>query len=174
MTSPAQFDFRSRQQDDGNGEDNEAEDQMDWIGGRISKLIEEGKKALGAEVIVMSDSKEDEVDDESEAWEEVDQDLNVGRSLRHNKAKTVPPLGHPPSYSTQHGPSSLPSPAVPVPPLKPNIASSSLSFHSPLDEPESPNFVSATWKETESDWQSSEIRASMEKARAKYPSNNRR
>lgn len=34
------------------------------------KLIEEGKKALNREIIVMSDAKEDEIDDGSCAWEE--------------------------------------------------------------------------------------------------------
>ena len=46
-------------------------DQMDWIGDKISKLIEEGKRALGQQVVVMSEAKEDEVDDGSGDWEEV-------------------------------------------------------------------------------------------------------
>jgi len=52
-------------------EEAEAEgDEMDWIGDRLSELIEEGKRALSTEVVVMSEAKEDEVDDGSGDWEE--------------------------------------------------------------------------------------------------------
>ncbi|KAF5359998.1 hypothetical protein D9758_007633 [Tetrapyrgos nigripes] len=47
------------------------EDQMDWIGSKLSSLIAEGRKALGREVVVMSETKEDEEGD-SEGW--VDED----------------------------------------------------------------------------------------------------
>ena len=43
---------------------------MDWIGDKLSMLIEQGKRALGTEVVVMSEAKEDEVDDGSPGWEE--------------------------------------------------------------------------------------------------------
>jgi hypothetical protein len=43
---------------------------MDWIGDKLSVLIAEGKRALGREIVVMSDSKEDEVDDGSGTWED--------------------------------------------------------------------------------------------------------
>ncbi|KAF8119496.1 hypothetical protein EV363DRAFT_1305375 [Boletus edulis] len=42
-------------------------DQMDWIGDRLARLIQEGQKALGWEIVVMSDAKEDEVDDGSDS-----------------------------------------------------------------------------------------------------------
>jgi len=45
-------------------------DQMDWIGDRLTRLILEGQKALGREIVVMSDAKEVEVDDGSNDWEE--------------------------------------------------------------------------------------------------------
>lgn len=45
-------------------------DEMDWIGDRLSRLIEEGQKALNREIVVMSDAKEDEEDDGSGGWEE--------------------------------------------------------------------------------------------------------
>ncbi|KAF8330495.1 hypothetical protein F5887DRAFT_1081567 [Amanita rubescens] len=51
---------------------NEVDDQMDWIGDKLSVLIAEGKRALGCEIVVISDSKEDEVDDGSGAWEDSD------------------------------------------------------------------------------------------------------
>ncbi|THU91949.1 hypothetical protein K435DRAFT_862947 [Dendrothele bispora CBS 962.96] len=59
----------------GNGgeeEDPDLGDQMDWIGNKLSFLIEEGKKALGREVVVMSESREDEDGGEREGW--VDED----------------------------------------------------------------------------------------------------
>lgn len=43
---------------------------MDWIQDKLAQLIEEGKRALSREVVVMSDAKEDEFDDGSGAWEE--------------------------------------------------------------------------------------------------------
>jgi len=43
---------------------------MDWIGDKLSALIAEGKRALGAEIVVMSDAKEDEVDDGTGVWED--------------------------------------------------------------------------------------------------------
>lgn len=43
---------------------------MDWIGDKLSVLIAEGKRALGREIVVMSDSKDDEIDDGSSAWED--------------------------------------------------------------------------------------------------------
>jgi hypothetical protein len=49
------------------GPENE-DDEMDWLGGKLAQLIEEGKKALGKEVVVLSDAKEDEEDDGSGAW----------------------------------------------------------------------------------------------------------
>ena len=32
---------------------------MDWMGSQLAKLIEEGKRALSKEVVVMSERKED-------------------------------------------------------------------------------------------------------------------
>lgn len=46
----------------------DVEDQMDWIGDKLTALIEEGKRALGREVVVMSDAREDEVDDGRGGW----------------------------------------------------------------------------------------------------------
>ncbi|KAF8621880.1 hypothetical protein AX15_007436 [Amanita polypyramis BW_CC] len=73
-----EFDFDSTQQPststaidvDHQQPANEIEDHMDWIGDKLSTLISEGKRALGCEIVVMSDSKEDEVDDGSGAWED--------------------------------------------------------------------------------------------------------
>jgi len=145
---------------------------MDWIGNRISQLIEEGKKALGKEVVVMSDSKEDEVDDGSGFWEDSDGDLwssasRYGRrSLSSPRRKRTRPnlpyqtvaggLGEispssPPSYASPTRPTFPGSPSLPCSPADPFSASS----------PTMP-------RESEGDWQSEEMRASMERARAIY------
>jgi hypothetical protein len=50
---------------------------MDWMGDRLARLIEDGKKALGKEVVVMSEAQEDEEDDGSGNWEE---EANPGTS----------------------------------------------------------------------------------------------
>ncbi|PCH44469.1 hypothetical protein WOLCODRAFT_139026 [Wolfiporia cocos MD-104 SS10] len=66
-------------QEDGDGDaDMVIDDQMSWMSDRLASLIAEGQRALGKEVVVMSESQEDEVDDGSENW--VDQDQGQGSS----------------------------------------------------------------------------------------------
>jgi hypothetical protein len=141
---------------------------MDWIGDKISKLIEEGKKALGTQIVVMSDAKEDEVDDGSGAWEEEPEE-RVGRFSSHKRARTPRRLGLPPSYSPQREMLSPSSPArstfgrasVLPGPSSPFRAPSATSLDS-----ESPSLAApASWRESDGDWQSSEMKASMERAR---------
>jgi hypothetical protein len=146
---------------------------MDWIGDRISKLIEEGKKALGTEVVVMSDAKEDEVDDGSGAWEEEEPDQHTGRFSRHKRARTPRHLALPPSYSPRRGsPSPSPSsPAFYIPSARPSIlpgSNSPFAPHATYAESESPPLGSSSWKESEEDWQSIEIKKLMEKARTSH------
>ena len=51
---------------------------MDWMGGRLAQLIEDGKKALGKEIVVMSEAQEDEEDDGNGNWEEeADPDASI-------------------------------------------------------------------------------------------------
>jgi len=42
--------------------------QMDSMSQRLAKLIEEGQRALGKEVVVLSEAQEDEIDDGSDLW----------------------------------------------------------------------------------------------------------
>ncbi|KAF8202130.1 hypothetical protein BJ912DRAFT_1037791 [Pholiota molesta] len=86
-STPAQpeFDF-GREEVEEEGIQSVVEDKMDWIGDKLSMLIEQGKRALNAEVVVMSDAKEDEVDDGSGAWEEDDNDVFSGR--QHGRSTT--------------------------------------------------------------------------------------
>ncbi|KAK0189263.1 hypothetical protein F5146DRAFT_1058683 [Armillaria mellea] len=75
------------------------EDQMDWIGGKLSMLIEEGKKALGREVVVMSEDPADEVDDGNDDWEEDDAPRTSRRSASPRKRRPHD-IFAPPSYSS--------------------------------------------------------------------------
>ena len=66
--------------------------QMDWIGDRLAKLIEDGKRALGSEVVISSEDPEDEVDDGMGDWIE-DEEASASfafetrRSLRSSPKK---------------------------------------------------------------------------------------
>ena len=152
--------------------------QMDWIGDRISQLIEEGKKALGAEVVVMSDSKEDEVDDGSGLWEDSDQGaLGSSTSSRYGRLsprrkRTWPSLLHqtiPGGLEGDSSPSKLPgytSPTKPTFPGSPGLIQPSME---PVPALTSSTTSTTGWMtETEGDWQSEEVKESMARARAMY------
>lgn len=76
VVSPAparsEFDFGRNDEHEVDGTDGHSvvEDKMDWIGDKLTMLIEQGKRALNSEVVVFSEAKEDEVDDGSGSWEE--------------------------------------------------------------------------------------------------------
>jgi hypothetical protein len=96
-------------------EEDEGDDQMDWIGGKLAELIEQGRRALNTEVVVMSEAPQDEVDDGTGAWDD-DNDINdrnirssrpssrAGsiRSAKRSSKPTPIPIGVP-SYQTQQG-----------------------------------------------------------------------
>jgi hypothetical protein len=166
---------------------------MDSIGDKLSMLIEQAKRALGTEVVVMSDAKEDEVDDGSPGWEEEDNDqprtLSRSGSLKHLKRprSILPPP--PPSSSFNiptipHASTSSPKRSIcdSAPPnsFAPSSAPGSANYittprktHSRCISYESgvglglgldsPSFV-----EDPSTWESPEIREGMEKARSRY------
>ncbi|KAJ3984100.1 hypothetical protein F5890DRAFT_1519348 [Lentinula detonsa] len=62
-------------------------DQMDSLGSKLSLLIEQGKRALGREVVVMSEVEEDAVDDGSGAWIEEDEEGEFGRKDRAHRGR---------------------------------------------------------------------------------------
>jgi len=164
---------------------------MDWIGDKLSELIEQGKKALNREVVVMSDAQEDEVDDGSGAWEEEgrrreeDEDGASVRtavtrsrsgSVRHStlrRPRSVVGFGFGPSLSPagaggrhQRGQSSSttdlhtpsPSPREGMGGLTPMRTSVSVpTMMTPV----------GFGMEDKREWESPEIRESMERARAK-------
>lgn len=153
---------------------------MDWIGDRISVLIEEGKKALGKEVVVMSDSKEDEVDDGSGLWEDSDEgELGSPASSRYGRRSLSSPRRKRTRMSFSHqtipgalGGSSPSRPPVYASPTRSTFPGSpSLTGFSvdPFSASGSTTTTTTGWmRETEGDWQSEEVRASMERARAMY------
>jgi len=150
---------------------------MDWIGDKISQLIDEGKKALGKEVVVMSDSKEDEVDDGSGLWEDSDEEgfgsptsSRYGRrSLSSPRRKRVRPSFPHHTIPGGLGETSSSRPPAYTSPTRPTFPVSPSSVP-PLAEPFSASVSTVTgWmRETEGDWESDEVKASMERARAIY------
>jgi len=153
---------------------------MDWIGDRISQLVEEGKKALGKEVVVMSDSKEDEVDDGSGLWEDSDEGgLGSSTSSRYGRRSLSSPRrkrARPsiPFHTVLGGPSEV-SPSGPpaygsaMVSTFPGPSSSVTSLVDPFSASASTSATTTEWtRESEGDWQSEELKASMERARAMY------
>lgn len=152
------------------------EDKMDWMGDRLAQLIEEGKKALGKEVVVMSDAQEDEVDDGSGAWEEEAGPSTSSRrgSFRHKKRPQN--LGLPSSFSSYISPPPSVSPrrsrfdtrsspgyvtaALPVP----DSSSHGIQRGASVDSMHS----YGSFHEDESQLHSPELRDTMERARAAY------
>ena len=149
---------------------------MDWMGDRLAQLIEEGKKALGKEVVVMSDAQEDEEDDGSGAWEEEAGPSTSSRrgSFRHKKRPQN--LGLPSSFSSYISPPPSVSPrrsrfdtrgslgyvtaALPVP----DSFSLGLQRGASVDSMHS----YGSFHEDESQLHSPELRDTMERARAAY------
>ncbi|KAF8074573.1 hypothetical protein FPV67DRAFT_587665 [Lyophyllum atratum] len=172
---PAQPEFNFALQE--TGEPAEVEDQMDWIGDKLSMLIEEGKRALGREVVVMSDAKEDEVDDGSGAWEEESRPARASASVSRSGSmrRSKRPRSLAPSAHAFHSPSA--SPHAPGFAL---TSSSSASMVTPqrthstsrggsADIGAGLGFTSSvSFQEDARGWESPEMRESMERARARF------
>jgi hypothetical protein len=171
---------------------------MDWIGDRLTQLIREGQKALGREVVVASEVQEDEMDDGTDAWEEVDPEPSYASSnLSHSRSGSI---------RRPHRPHNLPLPPSHISPSHSRSSSASLSrspqfkaitppsaFRSQFQDvglipipgmdslrrgasAESDNFphsASTSFTEDESVWQSPELRESMSKVRERYLANRR-
>ena len=141
------------------------EDQMDWIGDKLAMLIEEGKRALQSEVVVMSDAKEDEVDDGTGLWEEEEEprpslsrSSSVKRAGSSKRSAAAPSLPIP-SASPRRGGFDVPS-----------SVSSSSSVTLRRSHSRGVSYESAlpsSLKEEPGAWASPELRESMEKARAR-------
>lgn len=169
------------------GEEEEVEDKMDWMGDRLAMLIAEGQKALGKEVVVMSDAAEDEVDDGSGAW--VDQgpsgsgSASMGRSRSGSRSGSVKRRGRAPAPHsltpswTAAGSGAL---SVPTSSSPRDIAFGEQSLRnagSPMSLPNQDTWgshsdagISRSYNagEDSSMLESEELRATMERARAAY------
>lgn len=116
---------------------------MSWMGDRLAQLIAEGQKALGKEVVIMSETQEDEVDDGSGAWVEENGEEEPMSGRRTNPGLG---LGLPPSYS----------------PRTPSRRGRGMSVESDARS------IASSYHEDESAWQSPEIRETMSRARTLY------
>ncbi|KAI0064028.1 hypothetical protein BV25DRAFT_333872 [Artomyces pyxidatus] len=167
------FDFN------GMDEAEEVEDKMDWIGDKLAKLIEDGKKALGKEVVVLSETQEDEIDDGSGNWEE-EAGPSAGTSSRRGSIRRrgrPHALGLPASFSSPQF-ASPPMSASPrrgqfgaQPHSSPGYGSVALPIPGRMEREASVDSSVRSYgsfHEDESQWQSSELRESMERARANY------
>lgn len=165
-----EFDFGG-QMDQGD----ELEDKMDWMGDRLARLIEDGKKALGKEVVVMSEAQEDEEDDGSGNWEEeANLGTSSGRASRSGSIRRKDKSQALPGSTSYASPPILPSPAASprrqqFSTVLSSHSSSALpipgrSTHSTVDTVRSCH----SFHEEERQWQSPELRESMERARAAY------
>ncbi|KAK2462257.1 hypothetical protein APHAL10511_005753 [Amanita phalloides] len=158
------------------------EDEMDWIGDQLSVLIAEGKRALGCEIVVMSDSKEDEVDDGSGAWEDSsptsdsEDYTSHASSARRRRAHTTASA----PVSSLRGPYSPQHSDVMPPALAPTRQSYSASTTCLLAPPSTPRRThtygrsldsspgsQTFWKSSEdiNSFDSPELRETMERAR---------
>ncbi|OSD05336.1 hypothetical protein PYCCODRAFT_1362360 [Trametes coccinea BRFM310] len=147
---PPEFSFASGSQPDlskaGVEDEEDPDDKMSWIGDRLAQLIAEGQKALGREIVIMSEDKEDEVDDGSGAWVEEDDDEPVPSSSRLSS--------HPPPYS----PTSSRFSASP----------SKRRFTRGVSVESDTRSMASNFAEDDAAWASAEMRESMERARILY------
>jgi hypothetical protein len=137
------------------------EDQMDWIGDKLAMLIEEGKRALQSEVVVMSDAQEDEVDDGTGLWEEEQPRPSLSRSSSIKRAgskRSAAPSLPIPSASPRRGGFDVPSSVSSTSDTPRRSHSRGISYESALP---------SSLKEEPGAWASPELRESMEKARAR-------
>ncbi|KAI0700130.1 hypothetical protein C8T65DRAFT_580569 [Cerioporus squamosus] len=142
---PPEFNFTSGSRSSPKpDEDADVDEQMSWIGDRLTQLIAEGQKALGKEVVVMSEDQADEVDDGSGAWVEEEEERLPGSSRRAG-------FGLPP-YS----------------PHTPQLGSPRKSRFDRGHSVDSDARSVASLREDESTWESPEVRESMERARQLY------
>ncbi|KAJ3922473.1 hypothetical protein F5877DRAFT_33699 [Lentinula edodes] len=164
-----EFDFSSSSdlQDAINPDTDDQMDQIDSLGSKLSFLIEQGKRALGREIVVMSEVEEDAVDDGSGAWIEEDQEgegefgkRGRGRLSRSGSVSRRRAAGSASSATVNLGRRTGAGMNVNPPPYGTGLGvPSALPSSSPSTPPASlPTF--------ESSWESPELKETMERARA--------
>ncbi len=127
-------------------DDADVDEQMSWIGDRLTQLIAEGQKALGKEVVIMSEDRADEVDDGSGAWVEEEEERIPGSSRRPGFG-----LPHYSPHTPQHGGS-------------PTVSQFSRGVSVDSDS----RSLAGSFREEDCAWESPEVRESMERARMLY------
>ncbi|KAI0369749.1 hypothetical protein BV20DRAFT_333739 [Pilatotrama ljubarskyi] len=125
-------------------DDADVDEQMSWIGDRLAQLIAEGQKALGKEIVVMSEDKEDEVDDGSGAW--VEEDEQPFQGVSSSRTPGLPPYSPPPCFSSP----------------------SRSGFDRGVSVESDTRSIRGKFVEDNSTWASQEMRESMERARMLY------
>lgn len=170
---PPEFNFGSPDHEDEPEEDDA--DQMDWIGDRLARLIEEGKRALGKEIVVMSEAKEDEEDDGSGQWVEDDEmHLSASSSASFRKGRSKRPANisvssPPPQYtSPQTTPRTPQKNRFSSGHSRPGSVFSSPGGRSRADSVDSAHSFAASSHHEDEATMSAELRESMERARMLY------
>lgn len=174
------FDIAPSQQTDGAKAESDTEfDEMDWIGGRLSQLIEEGQKALNREIVVMSDAKEDEVDDGEGDWEEEPEPskpvISRRGSMRSLRSAVSPKKRR---FDANEAYLPLPSSSRPSSSWQPTTPTSPRHAHArglsaEAERGSNHTPIIASFREDESSWGSAELRESMARARTQYMQNRR-
>ncbi|EED80402.1 predicted protein [Postia placenta Mad-698-R] len=161
MPIPPEFSCSAPDADPELDTDKGEDDQMSWIGDKLALLIAEGQRALGKEVVVMSEAPEDKEGNGMDDWVEED----GGRAQSSH--------GGLPPYSSRHGlPLLSASPRCDRFDLSSSHATSYArsipgSPHCRGREVsiESDRFASMSFQEDESAWQTPELWEAMERAR---------
>ena len=138
--------------------------QMDWIGDKITQLIEEGKRALGTEIVLASEAPEDEMDDGRGDWAD-DDDMSgsrfssSSRRSRNHNSYSVPSTTTPRRIYYNRHPHSRSE----------DLSASTSALPSTPDAKRShvTEALSSSYT-TETEWSSPQLRESMERARAAY------
>ncbi|KAJ3770758.1 hypothetical protein FB446DRAFT_742941 [Lentinula raphanica] len=152
-------------------------DQIDSLGSKLSFLIEQGKRALGREIVVMSEVEEDEVDDGSGAWVEDEGDdgggefgkkgqgrAHRGRLSRSGSTSRRRAAGGAPFAGSSTGTGSVGRRAgadmsISLPPY-------GLGMETRSRGPSVPSSPPASVPTFETSWESEELKETMERARA--------
>jgi hypothetical protein len=137
---------------------------MSWISDKLAQLIEEGKRALNREVVVMSDAKEDEVDDGSDAWEE--EDPTAARTLSVSRSSSLP-RGTKRPRNRIFGVSSAnnSSTHIPIPVSQQQPLSTPPTRKSHMKAYSAESAMRYVSREDEASWESPELRETMKRAR---------
>ncbi|KAJ1306866.1 hypothetical protein OPQ81_007851 [Rhizoctonia solani] len=153
-------------------EDMEVSGQMDWMTSQLQALINEGKRALGTEVVV---GGADEVDDGAEGWTSADEDGKAESTLSRaqSRATTRPALARSTSRaskprqstsSTSHVRSGSISGSSSVKKAEDDEYGIEVLYQSPLRSAQS----TKTGSSINSNGESEELRVAMERVRKAY------